>query len=174
MRYYVVADVHGYFEPLKWALEEKGFFSDTHERKLVVCGDLFDRGPSARKLQDFICELISRDEVILIKGNHEDLMEEMLENFYDYLPSMEYTHHYHNGTFDTALSLTKMNKHDVEASPEIFRKRMYQTITKRSTMCSFTATFPAKACLLARTRSAILALKIGEVHQPRLGQGQDG
>lgn len=127
MRYYVVADVHGYFEPLKWALEEKGFFSDTHERKLVVCGDLFDRGPSARKLQDFICELISRDEVILIKGNHEELMEEMLENFYDYLPSMEYTHHYHNGTFDTALSLTKMNKHDVETNPEIFRKRMYQT-----------------------------------------------
>jgi hypothetical protein len=54
-------------------------------------------------------------------------MEEMLENLYDYLPSMVFTHHYHNGTFDTALSLTKMNRHDVEQNPEIFRKRMYQT-----------------------------------------------
>ena len=88
MRYYVVADVHGFFEPLKQALEEKGFFSDTSERKLIICGDLFDRGTGARKLQDFITELMEKDEVILIKGNHEDLMEEMLENLYDYLPSM--------------------------------------------------------------------------------------
>lgn len=127
MKYYVVADVHGFYEPLEWALKEKGFFDDTEPHKLIICGDLFDRGPSARKLQGFVTDLMARDEIILIRGNHEDLMEEMLENLYDYLPSMVYTHHYHNGTYDTALSLTRMNKHDVEANPEIFRKRMYQT-----------------------------------------------
>lgn len=127
MKYYVIADIHGFYEATRRALDEKGFFNDTEPHKLIICGDLFDRGAEARRLQAFIEELMARDEVILIKGNHEDLMVEMLDNFYDYLPSMVYTHHYQNGTYDTALALTRMNKHDVEYNPEIFRKRMYAT-----------------------------------------------
>lgn len=49
MKYYVVADVHGFFDELKFALTEKGFFTDTERHKLIVCGDLFDRG---NKLQN--------------------------------------------------------------------------------------------------------------------------
>ena len=44
MRYYAVADVHGYYTQLIDALKDKGFFEDEEPRKLVVCGDLFDRG----------------------------------------------------------------------------------------------------------------------------------
>lgn len=36
MRYYITAD------PLKKALEEKGYFSDPEPHKLIICGDLFD------------------------------------------------------------------------------------------------------------------------------------
>ena len=38
MKYYVVADVHGFFDELKLALTEKGFFTDTEPHKLIVCG----------------------------------------------------------------------------------------------------------------------------------------
>ena len=34
MKYYVVADVHGFFDELKFALTEKGFFTDTEQHKL--------------------------------------------------------------------------------------------------------------------------------------------
>ena len=76
MKYYVVADVHGFFDELKLALTEKGFFTDTEPHKLIVCGDLFDRGKQATELQEFILDLLAKDEVILIRGNHEDLMLE--------------------------------------------------------------------------------------------------
>ena len=58
MRYYVVADPHGYYSALMEALEEGGFFKDEQPHKLIICGDLFDRGPEAVQLQQFV--LISK------------------------------------------------------------------------------------------------------------------
>ena len=46
--YYVVSDIHGYYTELKQTLDEKGFFSDTFPRKLIVCGDALDRGSEAK------------------------------------------------------------------------------------------------------------------------------
>ena len=107
MKYYVVADVHGFYDELVSALTEKGYFEDTSPHKLIVCGDLFDRGKGAEKLQNFIVDLIDREEVILIRGNHEDLLEEFVENIYRYLDfGVQYTHHHSNGTVNTVLQLT--------------------------------------------------------------------
>lgn len=66
MKYYVVADVHGFYEILKSALSDAGFFDDPTPHKLLVLGDLFDRGKEAKELQDFILELMDKDEVILV------------------------------------------------------------------------------------------------------------
>lgn len=78
MRYYVVADPHGFFTELKTTLEEKEFFTDDQPHKLIICGDLFDRGAEARELQAFILDLMEQGEVILIRGNHEDLLLDFL------------------------------------------------------------------------------------------------
>ena len=43
-----------------------------------MVGDLMDRGKEALQMQDFILDLLIRDEIILIRGNHEDLFEEFL------------------------------------------------------------------------------------------------
>lgn len=82
MRYYVTADVHGYFSELKDALTQQGFFADQEPHKLIVCGDLYDRGTEASQLQAFILELLAQDQVILIHGNHEDLTLNLLNNWY--------------------------------------------------------------------------------------------
>ena len=66
MKYYVTADVHGYFSELKTALSALGFFQDTEPHKLIVCGDLYDRGSEALHLQEFILDLLEKDEVILV------------------------------------------------------------------------------------------------------------
>lgn len=104
MRYYVTADVHGYFSKLKTALTEAGFYEDKEPHKLIVCGDLYDRGSEAYELQNFILDLIAKDQVILIKGNHEDLALELLHEWYQggYLQSF----HHSNGTIDTICQLT--------------------------------------------------------------------
>ena len=115
MKYYVVADVHGFFDELKFALTEKGFFTDTEQHKLIVCGDLFDRGKQAAELQEFILDLLAKDEVILIRGNHEDLMLELLKDWFHH--SYWRSYHRNNGTVDTVLQLTQMTIGDLAATP---------------------------------------------------------
>ena len=51
MRYYVVSDVHSFYDELISALTEKGFFEDNEPHKLIVCVDLFDRGSQSKQLQ---------------------------------------------------------------------------------------------------------------------------
>jgi len=109
MRYYVVADVHGFYTEMISALKEKGYFEDKSPHKLIICGDLFDRGREAKEMQRFILELLEKDEVILIKGNHEDLALDLLADPKKYLWDL-YTaltsHHYSNKTMDTFFQLT--------------------------------------------------------------------
>lgn len=105
MRYYVTSDVHGFFSELKSALAEKGFFEDTEPHKLIICGDIYDRGSEALQLQEFILDLIAKDEIILIKGNHEDLTLELLNNWNN--GSFMHRHHFSNGTIDTVCQLTE-------------------------------------------------------------------
>ena len=121
MRYYVVADVHGFFSELKVALTEKGFFNDEIPHKLIVCGDIYDRGTEALLLQEFILELLSKDEVILIKGNHEDLTLQLLNQWHR--GSYLFQHHHTNGTIDTVCQLTKSTIQDVyNDSEQVGRK----------------------------------------------------
>lgn len=78
MRYYVVSDIHGFYSQLIAALNQAGFFADQQPHKLVVPGDLFDRGKEAKELEAFISDLMDTDLVILIRGNHEDLYEDLV------------------------------------------------------------------------------------------------
>ena len=123
MRYYVTADVHGYFRELKTALQENGFFEDKEPHKLIICGDLYDRGSEALPLQEFILELLAKDEVILIRGNHEDLTLRLLNEWHR--GSYRQDHHHWNGTMDTVCQLTNSTLHDVyHDSDQVCRKLM--------------------------------------------------
>ncbi|MBR2024697.1 MAG: metallophosphoesterase [Clostridia bacterium] len=134
MKYYVVSDIHGFFDELKEALTESGFFSDKEPHKLIICGDLLDRGKQIDELVKFILDLMKKDEVILIRGNHEDLLIDLVDNIYDYLPYPESTHHGSNGTLKTALSLAKMTKTKMQLDPENFRNRVLSTLFVRKIM----------------------------------------
>lgn len=102
MKYYVTSDIHGFFSEFQSALTESGFFADTEPHRLIILGDLFDRGHEAEKLQGFILDLMEKDEVILVRGNHEDLFVDLVTTD----GGVAYRHHKHNGTYDTALQLT--------------------------------------------------------------------
>lgn len=123
MRYYVTADTHGYFTELKTALAEKGFFEDVEPHKLIICGDLYDRGNETLELQNFILELMSKNKVILIKGNHEDLALDLLHNWDK--ESYFQRHHLSNGTTDTICQLTDSDIRNLcFKSKEIYEKTM--------------------------------------------------
>ncbi len=107
MKYYVVADIHGFYDLTVMALTERGFFTDTESHKLIICGDLFDRGKQSKQLCSFVLGLLEKNEVILIRGNHEDLLVDFINNLSMYAESgLQYNHHYSNGTVQTVRDLT--------------------------------------------------------------------
>ena len=67
MRYYVVSDVHSYFTPMQRALERKGFFDDTEPHKLILCGDMMDRGNEVVETQNFMLNLLEKGDLIFIR-----------------------------------------------------------------------------------------------------------
>lgn len=83
MKYFVSGDIHGFYDEWQNALKDKGFDLNNPEHKIILCGDLFDRGSQPKEIIDFV--LKHKNKVILIRGNHEDLMEQMIErNLSDY------------------------------------------------------------------------------------------
>ena len=102
MKYYITADIHGFYTKFHKALDEAGYFTDPEPHKLIILGDIFDRGLEAVEMQQFILQLMEQDAVILVRGNHEDLYEEMI-TIDEGLPVR---HHKSNGTYSTALQLT--------------------------------------------------------------------
>ena len=128
MKYYVVADIHGFYSELITALKEKGYFEDKEPHELIICGDLLDRGQEAIELQSFILDLLSKNEVILIRGNHEDLLVELVENSQKWMNAAVFmTHHWSNGTVDSALQLTGLDLNTAIYGPDFFSAQVKNT-----------------------------------------------
>lgn len=96
MKLFCCSDLHSFYEPFKRALDEKGFEENNPEHLLVVCGDVFDRGLESAELYQYLDNLTN---VILVRGNHEYLLEELFKRGY---PA---SHDESNGTFRTAIDL---------------------------------------------------------------------
>lgn len=50
MKYYVTSDIHGFYTRFHEKLEQAGYFTDPEPHKLLILGDLFDRGREAREM----------------------------------------------------------------------------------------------------------------------------
>ena len=112
MKYFVSADIHGFYDEWISALKEKGFDINNPEHKIIVCGDLFDRGRQPKQIIDFI--LSNKDKFILIRGNHEDLMEDMIERNSSTIADLS------NGTAHTIIDLCpewQISKFDLSKIP---------------------------------------------------------
>lgn len=122
MRYYVVSDVHGFYDETIKALTDAGFFTDTSPHKLIVCGDMMDRGKQAEKMQEFMVNLLEKDKLIFIRGNHEDLMLCMLDDIIDdFQPFLDFrSYHIRNGTLDTAAQLNRFTYAEFLTKPMDF------------------------------------------------------
>lgn len=108
-KYFIVSDVHGFYNELREALKGKGFDINNSEHNLIICGDMFDRGQEAVKLLDFLVKMKKKNRIILIRGNHEDLMEDCLMQLAEGVNISH--HHWSNGTLDTIAQLTDIDKY---------------------------------------------------------------
>lgn len=97
MKYFIVADVHGFYDEMKVALDAAGFDPENPNHTLVSCGDAIDRGPRPNEVIKYFVNLPRK---ILVRGNHEDLMADLLDSPYGPQP-----HDYSNGTWGTVVEL---------------------------------------------------------------------
>ena len=111
MKYFIVADVHSFYELMIEALNEAGFDKTNKEHIFVSLGDLLDRGNSPLQCLEFVNNLPRK---ILIRGNHEDLIEEAIErkNFLN--------HDYHNGTVQTIIDLVSEFTNKINSVDDVF------------------------------------------------------
>lgn len=98
-RYFCVSDVHSFFKELMSALDNAGFEKDNPDHILCVLGDLFDRGDGTLQLFEFIKEMQAQNRLIYVRGNHEDLLKDCVDEIRKgYIPGR---HHSSNGTTKT-------------------------------------------------------------------------
>lgn len=95
-KFFVTSDIHSFYTPLKEALDKVGFDPNNEEHWLIVCGDCFDRGYESEKVLHF---LMSLQRKILVKGNHDILLDECC------MREFPYSHDFSNGTVKTIKDL---------------------------------------------------------------------
>ncbi len=67
MSTYVMSDIHGCFDDFQMLLRKAGF---SGEDQLILAGDMIERGPQNYEMLRWMEEC--HDEVLLIRGNHEE------------------------------------------------------------------------------------------------------
>lgn len=106
--YYIASDIHSFYRPFRAALDRAGFSLSDDSDVLVLLGDLFDRGPDTLAEYGFLASL-PESRLILVRGNHEDLFEELLGK--DYPDDCDY----HNGTVKTFCQIAGKDQRSVSS-----------------------------------------------------------
>ena len=75
MSKYAISDLHGCYDEFVMMLKLIGF---SEEDELFILGDIFDRGDKPLEILDYIW---GHKNIHLIKGNHEDMLQESLVNY---------------------------------------------------------------------------------------------
>lgn len=95
-KFFVVSDVHGFYDELISALNDAGFDKNNKDHWLVSCGDEWDRGSKPLEVMKFFINL---ERKILVRGNHMGLFEELCQR------GCPEWHDKSNGTVDTVLKI---------------------------------------------------------------------
>lgn len=123
---YTVSDTHSFYAPFIEALDEKGFF-ENEKNKLLLLGDALDRGPDTKRMIEFLLSLHREGRLIYVKGNHEWLFVECLQELsrgkvFEIACGM--SPHYLNGTFSTMLEIADMTEVEAVSAPDELVRRV--------------------------------------------------
>lgn len=113
MKNFISSDIHGFFPEYYQSLQQAGFDINNPNHRIIICGDLFDRGKQSKELLEFLLN-IPKDRLILIRGNHEDLMDDCLKDIK--ARTGIHRHHILNGTLDTIVQLTNISEWDIRCN----------------------------------------------------------
>ncbi len=102
MKYFITSDIHSFYDELIFELNKKGYNKEDSNHILIVCGDIFDRGTKPLEVYNFLRN-IPKERRILIKGNHEQLLKELVQRGYPANRDI------HNRTYETLFYFCGFN-----------------------------------------------------------------
>lgn len=107
---FVTSDIHGHMKHFEELLQYWN-----QEDYLVIIGDLIDRGPESVHVIRKVMQLVEQfgDKVTFLKGNHEDMLLNFLEN-----PVEKEAHYYLNGGIETMNHFFQLLNIEHPASPQ--------------------------------------------------------
>lgn len=111
IKYFVSGDIHSFFENWMQYLEQAGFELDNPNHKIIICGDLFDRGDETLECFEFVKRLAAQDRLVYVRGNHEDLLFDCVNEIRRRFDISR--HHISNGTLKTVAQIADTNQYDV-------------------------------------------------------------
>ena len=114
----VISDIHGEYERLMSVLNKADY--KPNKDKIVFLGDYIDRGPDSYNVVRYIRQLKGKykDNVVLLKGNHEDLalkflnkeIDKMLFHYNGGNKTTKSYYKYGNGQSDFRMDIAWLNK----------------------------------------------------------------
>lgn len=103
---YVMSDIHGEFDLFIKMLEKINFSSDD---KLIILGDVFDRGPHPLKIIKYIME---NDNIELLMGNHEKMFLDFMLSEDEANKHITYGMWMNNGGYTTLSQYDKLGTNE--------------------------------------------------------------
>lgn len=119
MKFFVISDIHSYYDEMIAALNEAGFDPNNENHWLIGCGDYLDRGEKPGAVINYLRSLPRKT---LVKGNHDDMLIELFDR------GVAYSHDIHNGTVNTIYRLGYGNSDTDDVWDECLRaaQHIYQ------------------------------------------------
>ncbi|NNC59548.1 MAG: serine/threonine protein phosphatase [Erythrobacter sp.] len=127
-RYYAIGDIHGcntHFEALIEAIEEDALSAPDLETRIVLLGDLVDRGPDSAKVIANARNWQERRNVQILAGNHEEMF---LQSFND---TKVLRHFIRHGGRETILSYGVPQKKYNKASLDELQALIHEYVSEQ-------------------------------------------
>lgn len=103
----VIGDIHGGLKAIEQVLERaKNTLKDT----LIFLGDYVDGWSQSPEVLDFLIDLSEKQNCIFIKGNHDELLLDWLQNNHEHLNEEMWFKHGGKATVDAYLNVSSLTK----------------------------------------------------------------
>jgi serine/threonine protein phosphatase 1 len=167
MRSYVIGDIHGCLDELRYLIEDLPIESGD---RLIFLGDYIDRGPNSKGVLTYIIQLQRREdlEIICLKGNHEDMFLAYLG-----LSGQHGNMFLYNGGYATLISYgvhskqSSLDEITAQISPDHidFLKNLRTYFVMNSLICVHAGVHPSKS-LEKQTDSDLLWIRNEFIDNP--------